>query len=80
MGAQDSKIWKMAVQSRNGGNMWAESKDDGVVMEAIKAQNNGQLTRAAALYQRAGNQYRNPEEKEQLWKAAKHARYLESQD
>lgn len=57
--------------------MWAESKDDRLVMEAIKAQNNGQLTKAANLFQRAGNQCRNPEEKEQLWKAAKHARYLE---
>ena len=60
--------------------MWCEPKNDSILFEAIAAQSNGRLTEAAALFQRAGNQERNPKEKDQLWKAAKHARWLESQD
>jgi len=60
--------------------MWTESKNDKLVLDAVAAQNNGRHTEAAALFQRAGNQYRNPIEKDQLWKAAKRAREIASSD
>ena len=60
--------------------MWCEPKNDSVILNAIKAQTNGRLTEASALFQRAGNQERNPADKEVLWKAAKHAQFLDSFD
>lgn len=54
--------------------MYSEKKNDKLVMEAIKLSNNNQHSQAAALFQRAGNQYRNPDEKAALWKAADKAR------
>jgi hypothetical protein len=59
--------------------MWVESKNDDVVMRAVKLQTQGRLSEAAALFQRAGNQYRSPAEKETLWNAAKRVRELNSQ-
>ena len=60
--------------------MWTESKNDDVILQAVKAQSEGRLTEAANLFQRAGNQYRNPAEKETLWKAAARVREIESSD
>ena len=60
--------------------MWTESKNDDLILRAVKAQSEGRLTEAANLFQRAGNQYRNPTEKETLWKAAARAREIESSD
>ena len=53
--------------------MWVAKKNDSTVMRALEAQNNGQHQRAANLFREAGNQYRNPDEKKQLWDAAKRA-------
>lgn len=60
--------------------MYVERKNDKTIMEAIKASNNGQHTKAANLFQRAGNQYRNPSEKEELWAAAERSRRIASRD
>ena len=56
--------------------MWAKDANNKTVMEAIKAQNNNQHGKAAALFQEAGNQYRNPQEKKMLWDAAEKSRKL----
>ncbi|MFJ3048564.1 hypothetical protein ACIPEN_22245 [Herbaspirillum chlorophenolicum] len=50
--------------------MWVPPKNDGVIMDAIKAQNSGHLQKAAAKFRDAANQYRNPAEKEELRRAA----------
>lgn len=60
--------------------MWAKSKDDSVVIEALKAQNRGDFTRAANLFREAGNQYRNPTEKQSLWDAAERAQRIRDAD
>jgi hypothetical protein len=60
--------------------MYTERKNDSLVHKAIKLQNNGHHTQAAALFQRAGNQYRNPDEKKELWAAADRARRIASSD
>lgn len=54
--------------------MYSEKKNDRLVMDAIRLQNNNQHYQAAELFQRAGNQYRDPKEKAELWKAAEKAR------
>lgn len=55
-------------------------KNDSVVLEAIKAANNGHHTQAARLLQDAGNQYRNPAEKRELWAAAERHRRIAQSD
>ncbi|UPT53352.1 hypothetical protein [Synechococcus phage Ssp-JY38] len=60
--------------------MRSEPKDDSIVLQAIAKQNNGHHGEAAALFQRAGNQYRNPAEKQQLWDAARRARNIADSD
>ena len=60
--------------------MRSERKDDSLVHEAIRLQNSGHHTQAAALLQRAGNQYRNPAEKAELWEAAARARKIATSD
>ena len=60
--------------------MYVEKKNDKTVMDAIKAANNGHHTQAANLFQRAGNQYRNPSEKAELWKAAERSRRIANSD
>jgi NADPH-dependent ferric siderophore reductase len=60
--------------------MYSERKNDATIMEAIKAANNGHHTQAAQLFQRAGNQYRNPSEKKELWAAAERSRRIANSD
>ena len=60
--------------------MWTAPKNDKTIMKAIALQNNGQHAQAARLFQDAGNQYRNPSEKAELWKAAERARCIASSD
>jgi hypothetical protein len=55
-------------------------KDDKTVMRAIEAMNRGSHETAASLFQKAGNQIRNPSEKEQLWKAAERSRTIARSD
>lgn len=60
--------------------MWVERKNDQTVMKAIEAQNRGDLRGAERLFRDAGNQYRNPNEKELLWKAAERVRQVRLSD
>jgi hypothetical protein len=60
--------------------MYTAPKNDKTIMEAVKASNSGHHTRAAALFQEAGNQYRNPEDKRELWQAAERARRIANSD
>lgn len=60
--------------------MYCEQKNDKTVMEAVRLQNSGHHTQAAALFQRAGNQERNPSEKRTLWDAAERARRIANSD
>jgi len=60
--------------------MRSAPKNDKTIMDAIRLSNSGHHTQAAALYQRAGNQIRNPAEKEELWKAAERSRRIASSD
>lgn len=60
--------------------MYTEKKDDGLLHEAIRLSNNGHHYQAAQLYQRAGNQYRNPQEKKELWAAAERHRKISMSD
>lgn len=55
-------------------------KDDSIIIRAVKAANSGHHLEAAHLYQDAGNQVRNPEEKEELWKAAERHREIHNSD
>lgn len=55
-------------------------KSDDKIMEAIKLANNGHHTQAAMAFQDAGNQYRNPTEKAELWKAAERHRRIANSD
>jgi len=55
-------------------------KNDNTVMRAVEAQNRGDHSAAARLFQDAGNQYRNPKEKDQLWKAAERSRRIRDSD
>lgn len=55
-------------------------KTDVLVMKAIKAQNSGHHTQAAYLFRQAGNQYGNPSEKKELWKAADRAKRVAESD
>lgn len=50
--------------------MFTPKKDDTVVMQAIKAANNGDHLRASKLFRDAGNQIRRPEDKKALWNAS----------
>lgn len=60
--------------------MWSEKKDDRLVIQAIERQNRGDHIGAANLFQRAGNQYRDPREKQQLWQAAERAKRIHYSD
>lgn len=60
--------------------MYCSPKNDKTVMEAIKLQNSGHHTQAAAKFREAGNQYRNPSEKKELWAAADRAKRIASSD
>lgn len=60
--------------------MKVDKRDDAIVLKALKAQANGHHIAAANLFQKAGNQYRNPEEKKTLWNAAKNARQIYNSD
>jgi len=60
--------------------MYTERKNDDIVMKAVELSNNGHHERAAALFQRAGNQYRPEAEKKTLWDAAKRSRDIARRD
>lgn len=60
--------------------MRSESRDDRIVHEAIQKMNRGDHVGAAALFQRAGNQYRDFSEKKELWKAAERSRRIAASD
>lgn len=60
--------------------MRAIPKNDATIMEAVKLANNGFHTQAARAFQDAGNQYRNPAEKAELWKAAERHRRIAQSD
>lgn len=60
--------------------MWSTPKSDKTIMEALEAANNGHHTTAASLFQDAGNQRRNPDEKRELWKAAERSRRIAQSD
>lgn len=60
--------------------MYCEKKNDKTIMDAIKASNSGHHMQAANLFQRAGNQYRNPSEKRDLWAAADRSRRIAASD
>ena len=60
--------------------MHTSPKNDNTIMRAVEAQNRGNHTQAARLFQEAGNQYRNPSEKKELWKAAERSRRIASSD
>jgi hypothetical protein len=49
-------------------------------MRAVELANNGRHQEASALFQQAGNQYRNPTEKKVLWDAAQRSRYIHNSD
>ena len=55
-------------------------KNDNTIMQAIRAQNNGEHLRAANFLREAGNQIRNPEEKKQLWEASRRAEKIHYSD
>ena len=55
-------------------------KDDSVIQRAIVLQNDGHWSKAASLLQDAGNQYRNPSEKQDLWNAAERSRKIALSD
>jgi hypothetical protein len=44
------------------------------LIAAAKLERNGHHGKAAAEYQRMGNEYRNPNQKKELWKMAENAR------
>ncbi len=60
--------------------MRVDPANNKTIMEAIKAQNSGNHNKAASLFQQAGNQYRNPDEKQMLWDAAKKSRSIANSD
>lgn len=60
--------------------MWTAPKNDRTIMKAIEAQNRGDHNRASRLFQEAGNQYRNPSEKKELWDAAERSRRIRDSD
>jgi hypothetical protein len=60
--------------------MWTAPKNDKTVFKAIEKMNRGDHRGAAAEFQRAGNQYRSPKEKEQLWAAAERSRRIAESD
>jgi len=60
--------------------MYTERKDNKTVMDAVERMNRGDHTGAAAMFQRAGNQYRDPSEKAELWKAAARSRRIAASD
>ncbi|MCD0415699.1 hypothetical protein LOC51_00595 [Rubrivivax sp. JA1024] len=51
-----------------------------LVLEAIRLQNSGHHQRAAQKFQDAGNQYRSPADKVELWAAADRARRVALSD
>lgn len=60
--------------------MWTAPKNDETVMRALREQNRGNYTGAEHLFREAGNQVRNPDEKQALWDAANKAHQLGQQD
>lgn len=56
------------------------SKGDKTVMEAIKLQNDGHHYQASVKFREAGNQYRDPSEKKELWKAAERSLRIAESD
>lgn len=60
--------------------MYTSPKNDRTIMRAIAEQNRGNHAGAARLFQDAGNQYRNPSEKKELWAAAKRAERIANSD
>lgn len=60
--------------------MKVDNRDDAIVLKALNAQANGRHIEAANLFQQAGNQYRNLEEKKTLWNAAENARRIHGSD
>lgn len=57
-----------------------EKNDDNFIMKAVASQNRGDHYGAYRMFQRAGNQCRNPSEKEQLWIAAERAKRIHDSD
>lgn len=55
-------------------------KNDDTIMKAIRASNSGHHAQAARLYQDAGNQIRNPSEKQMLWDAAERSKCIANSD
>ncbi len=54
--------------------------DDKIIHRAIERMNRGDHRGAAADFQNAGNQCRNPKEKAELWKAAERSRRIADSD
>lgn len=55
-------------------------RDDSVIIRALEAQNGGRYTQAARLFQDAGNQCRDFQDKKSLWDAAERARRIGQSD
>ncbi len=55
-------------------------KDDKTIMKAVSALNRGDHREAQACFQEAGNQIRNPKEKQELWNAAERSRNIINSD
>lgn len=60
--------------------MQGNPKNDKTVMDALRAVNRGDHGSAARLFQDAGNQIRNPQEKKELWDAAERSRRIRDSD
>ncbi len=60
--------------------MIGSKKDNSVVMLALAASTGNHHTTAAYLFQDAGNQMRDPKEKQMLWDAAAKARRAAASD
>ena len=60
--------------------MWTRPKNDKTILKAIELANKGHHRQAASRFQEAGNQYRNPAEKKELWEAAQRHRRIADSD
>lgn len=60
--------------------MRSTPKNNETILKAVREASRGNHTGAARLLQDAGNQYRNPEEKRELWKAAEQHRRIANSD
>lgn len=60
--------------------MYVEKQNNRTVMDAFALQMQGHHQQAAELFQRAGNQIRNPAEKRELWDYAERARQIARSD